>query len=338
MNKEELRKKLHALPSPWDSRDIPYAAIPKKEGIPDEFSLRNKQTSVRNQGEFPTCTAFAACAIAEVLHEVNDLSECHLYRRRVNKPDLGMYPRDALNLLKNEGVCLESCCLYILDKTKKQCTDKLCKDYKEQSQKFRIQSYHRVFNKLKEALFQFKVPILIVVPIYENWATIGYDGVTSMPGDSKFMGYHALVLVGYTKKYLECKNSWGRQGDHGYYYIPQRYPVTEGWVMGDEEKDKKVEILNWEVGKKNLFGVNIVFTIHSTIHSQVSLFINNKKCRFAKHIRKGNNYVRFNIPFELNTTNHIRLEFDTGSLLKRNHPFFVWGGILKTRAEIESIV
>jgi len=86
MKKEDLKKRLGGLPSPWDERDVPYASIPtvEEKELPEEFSLRTEQTQVKHQGEVGACTAFSAVGIDEVLHKVNDLnlSERHLYCRR----------------------------------------------------------------------------------------------------------------------------------------------------------------------------------------------------------------------------------------------------------------
>ena len=316
MKKENLKKQLGAIPSPWDERDVPYASIPTIETkeIPEEFSLRSEQTPVKHQGEVGACTSFAACAIDEALQEIaTNLSERHLYCRRLNEPYPGMAPRDACKILQREGVCLEVCWEYISDAVK-LCTGKPCKNANEQSQRYRITTYHRCFNSLKATLFSTKSPILIVVPVYGNWENIGSDGRVPMPGGN-MISYHALVLVGWSKKYLEVKNSWGSFGDKGYLHIPNNYPVTEGWSMkkGETNEEEKVKVQSWQIGKKNLFGVNVTFTIHSTfsplIKCQMISYVNGKKSGFKKCIREGINSIHINIPFELNTETDIKLEY-----------------------------
>jgi len=340
MKKEDLQKRLGGIPSPWDERDLPFAAVAvvKKEEIPEDYSLRDKQTSVKHQGEVGACTSFAACAIGEVLHKVNDLnlSERHLYCRRSNRPNPGMHPRDAAKLLQKEGVCLEVCWQYISD-AEKICTGYPCENVNEQSQRYRITAYHRVFNSLKVTLFSTQSPILIVVPVYENWGNIGSDGRVPMPGGN-MIGYHAVVMVGYTKKYLECKNSWGSFGDNGYLHIPLNYPVTEGWAMekGEANGEEKVKVQSWEIGKKNLFGVNVTFTINSTIKCRASLFVNDKKKGFVKHISKGANAIHFNIPYELNTETNIKLEFVGGDFFNPE-VIEVWKGTLKVNVDITAM-
>ena len=340
MNKEELKKKLGALPSPWDERDLPFAAVPivKKEEIPEEYSLRDKQTSVKHQGEVGACTAFSAVGIDEVLHKVNslNLSERHLYCRRTNKPGVGMAPRDACKLLQKEGVCLEMCWQYISD-AEKLCKGAPCENVNEQSQRYQITSYHRCFNSLKATLFSTKSPILIVVPVYENWGNIGTDGKVPMPGGN-MAGYHALVMVGWSKKYLEVKNSWGGDfGDNGYLHIPQNYPVTEGWIMekGETNGEEKVNVKGWEIGKKNLFGANVTFMITSSKKCRASLFVNDKRKGFTKNIQEGINHAHFNIPFELNTETNIKLAFvEVGSFFNQEI-VGVWEGVLSVNCSIK---
>jgi C1A family cysteine protease len=81
MKIEDLKKQSGAIPSPFDERDFAFSVLPvvKREEIPEQFSLRSEQTFVKHQGEVGACTAFAACAINEILQKVKDLNERHLY-------------------------------------------------------------------------------------------------------------------------------------------------------------------------------------------------------------------------------------------------------------------
>lgn len=330
MNKEEIKKRSGAFPSPFDERDIPYASIPtiEEKELPEEFSLRSEQTSVKHQGTVGACTAFSACAIDEILHKVKDLSEGHLYCQRRNKPGHGMHPRDACKILQKKGVCSESCWPYISD-VKRLCKYSPCNTVNIQSQRYRIDSYHRVFNSLKATLFSTKSPLLIVVPVYENWEGIGADGKVPMPGGN-MISYHALVLVGWSKKYLEVKNSWGTDfGDNGYLHIPERYPVTEAWAMkkGEANGEEKLKVEGWKIGKKNLFGASTTFTISSTVKCKASLFVDGKKKGFTKRIREGVNNVTFNIPYELNIKTSIELKFC-------KVPVYDWKGSFNVTASI----
>ena len=196
-------------------------------------------------------------------------------------------------------------------------------------------SYHRVFNSLKATLYSLKTPILIVVPVYENWENIGASGEVPMPGGN-MISYHALIMTGWSKKHFECKNSWGSFGDNGYLHVPDRYPVTEGWAMEKSEAngEEKVKVESWQIGKKKLFGVNVTFTINSTIKCRASLFVNDTRKGFTKHILEGINRVHFNIPFELNTETGIKIAFvEFGSFFNRKI-VCVWEGTLKTETTL----
>ena len=338
MKKEEIKKRLGAIPSPYDKRDIPYASIPtvEEKELPEQFSLRNEQTSVKHQGTVGACTAFSACAINEILHKVKDLSEGHLYCRRGNKPSPGMHPRDACKILQKKGVCSESCWPYISD-VKRLCGYSPCNTLNIQSEKYKIDSYHRVFNSLKATLFTIKLPILIVVPVYENWENISADGKVPMP-EGNMISYHALVLVGWSKKHLEIKNSWGADfGDNGYLHIPENYPVTEAWAMKKVKTngEEKIKVEEGQIGKKNLFGANVTFSIISTVKCQMGLYANGKKSRFQKRIQKGVNHIHFSIPFELNSETDIKSEFTEGGFFNRK-VFSIWEGNLKVAANISA--
>ncbi len=334
---EDLKKQSGAIPSAYDERDFPFSVLPtvKREEIPEEFSLRSEQTSVKHQGTVGACTAFSACAINEILQKVKNLSEGHLYCRRENKPGPGMHPRDACKILQKKGVCSESCWPYISD-VKRLCGYSPCNTVGIQSERYRITSYHRCFNSLKDTLFSTKLPILIVVPVYENWESIGADGKVPMPGGN-MISYHSLVLTGWSKNYLEVKNSWGADfGDNGYLYIPEHYPVTEAWLMKKEEQpngEEKVNVEDWQIGKKNLFGANVTFTIISTVKCQMGLYVNGKKPRFSKRIREGANKIHFNIDYELNSETGLRLEFTEG-MFSNKKVIGSWEGNLKVGAEI----
>ena len=336
MNKVNLKMQSGAIPSPFDERDMAFGILPvvKREELPEQFSLRSKQTSVKHQGTVGACTAFAACAINEILQKVKDLSEGHLYCRRGNKPGHGMHPRDACKILQKKGVCSESCWPYISD-VKRLCGYSPCNTINIQSERYRIDSYHRVFNSLKATLFSTKLPILIVVPVYENWESIGTDGKVPMPGGN-MISYHALVLTGWSKKYLEVKNSWGADfGDNGYLHIPESYPITEAWTMKKKEaiEQDKIGVHNWKIGDKNLFGVNVTFTIVSPIKCKVSLLVDDKRKGFTKNVRAGINYIHFNVPFELNSEEGVKLKFVEGSFF-REKVIAIWEGDLKVAAGI----
>jgi hypothetical protein len=151
--------------------------------------------------------------------------------------------------------------------------------------------------------------------------------VVEMP-QGAMISYHALIMVGW---------SWGKNfGDNGYLHIPLNYPITEGWVMkkGEINGEKKIEVQNWQIGKKNLFGANVTFAISSTIKCRVSLFVNDKRKGFTKQIQVGTTHIHFNIPFELNSETNIKLAFvESGSFF--DHKIVgAWEGILKTETTI----
>ena len=341
MEKEELKKRLGAIESGEDNRDLSYAilSIKKEELVPDSFSQKEQFLDIRHQDHTPTCTAFASSSILETLKKIAYyVSPRDMYCRRDNATR-GMSLRNACSLLKKGGICHESCFPFVANNVL-FCKDKPCVNVESQRFDHRITSYHRVYTSIINVLWKEKMPILVAIPIYENWGNIK-NGAVPPPDGSAYIGLHAIIISGWKKindkKYYEFRNSWGEEwGDKGYGYLPLSYPIHEAWVLkkGETNGEDKIEVYNWKIGKKNLFGVNVTFTIHSTIKCRVSLFVNDKRKGFAKNIQVGNMHIHFNIPFELNTKMNIKLAFvEVGSFF--NHKLVgAWEGVLKTKTII----
>ena len=340
MKKEEIKKRLGCIESGEDERDVAFAFLSiKKIKVPDSFSLKEQFLDIRFQDDVPACTAFASSSIIEGLKKIAYyISPRDIYCRRSNTSP-GMSLRDACDLLKNEGSCREICFPFVPNNAI-FCTEKPCANVEVQRSNHRITSYHRVYTSIKSVLWQEKTPVLVAIPIYENWQHMK-NGVVPMPDGLAYIGLHAVVISGWKKindkTYYEFRNSWDSEwGDNGYGYLPLAYPVHEAWVMKKKEEtngEEKIKVKSWQIGKKNLFGANVTFTIHSTIKCRVSLLVNGKKSGISKRIREGANSIHFNIHFELNTETDIKLDFMTGSFFN-GMMIATWEGILKVAADI----
>lgn len=92
-----------------------------------------------------------------------------------------------------------------------------------------VNSLHGIRKHLASGL-----PVIIGIPIYESFDTIGPDGLAPVPhpDKEKLQGGHAITLVGYdnARQLLIVKNSWGADwGDKGYFYLPYQF-IRQGFA------------------------------------------------------------------------------------------------------------
>lgn len=302
---------LGAIPSPWDERDLDYAAKVFSTGVPlpPTFSLRDQQTLVKNQYEVPACVAFASCAANEALSypDLFDLSEAQLYSKRVNAPNDGMTIRDAGKILKRDGVCTEECWAFRDDRPR-DCAYDL-----EQSRKFAITTYRRVLGSIREAIWFEQKPLIAVVPVYENWALP--NGVNDIPAPGgQMLGYHAILITGWLRDgyFFEFKNSWGTEwADNGYGYLPPNYPITEAWVF--EVTSTPVPVISPIIEstsaiKVGIFGLTLNLVVNSEIKSMMHV---EPGFNFNSRIRPGKNEVQVSVPLKIGTS-AIEISFTPG--------------------------
>ncbi len=107
-------KRYGAVKDQFDQRDWAIGDFLAKDvsELPEKIDWSDKLTPVRNQGDEPSCVAFAACAMKEYQESEGVLSPRYLYQR-VKQPQGGSYPRDVMHLLQSEGVPPEDCNPYI---------------------------------------------------------------------------------------------------------------------------------------------------------------------------------------------------------------------------------
>ena len=344
MTQEDLKRRLGARESGEDERDLPFAFLSiEKVEVPERFSIKDKFLDIRYQDDIPACTAFATSSILEALKKITYyVSPRDIYCRRSNASP-GMSLRNACSVLKKEGTCREICFPFVPNNAI-FCTQKPCANDAFQRSNHKIASYHRIYTSIKSTIWQEKTPILVAIPVYENWENVKSDGVIPPPDGSAYIGLHAVTFTGWKKindkTYYEFRNSWGEKwGDKGHGYLPLSYPIQEAWSMkiGETNGEDRIEVQSWQIGKKNLFGVSVSFSIVSPVKCKASLFVNDKKRGFTKRIRKGiNPNVVFNIPFELNEVSRIKLAFITSGASPK-FPIGVWYGTLNVKCEIDVV-
>ena len=230
-----------------DERDFIYEDFIKfnYNELPLVVDYRNELQPVRNQGDQGTCYAQSAACMKE-WQEYRDyklyeyLSPQFLYNNLENDGDNGMTGRDVMRILKNVGICKEIEYKYDDLNRFDNCND-IPGWIKVNALKHRIKSYARVnsLNGLKDNLFN-NGPCLIAFPVYGDGKKINDTMWLKENEDDKFMGGHAMTVVGYDdiKKHFIIRNSWGRSwGDEGYcYYKYENWDTHwECWTTIDLE-------------------------------------------------------------------------------------------------------
>lgn len=217
-----------------DPRDFLFGSVVSPVALPPIIDYEAKMTSVKDQHRRGACVAFAACAVKEYQEYKQsgkpvDLSEEFVYDN-VGSPHGGAYPRDAMRLLVDRGVCPEDVWPYqvsaddqnpppwipwVMAKHRPLYIQSL--PYKAKGY-VRLTSEHDMMNSLI-----LNGPFLLAVSWLDGWFgptekdAQGYPILR--PGQGKNSGGHALCCVGYDQvaKTFKFKNSWSRVwGKDGY--------------------------------------------------------------------------------------------------------------------------
>lgn len=210
-----------------DKRDYTISKIAKAVTLPEEFSLRQFCTPVKNQQNIGACTGFGSTAGYEVLRNKNtkqqlDLSELFTYYNAremegtIDK-DAGAYVRDVCKSGVTQGFCLEEYWPYIPSKFKEKpsWSAYFCAKY------YRLSGYYRcnTADEIKQALVN-GLPVVFGAGVWSNFLSFRGDVYKSIGGSPA--GGHCMLVVGYSnaKNAFLVKNSWGTEfGNRGYVWI-----------------------------------------------------------------------------------------------------------------------
>lgn len=223
---------LGCLKDPTDRRDIPMRQILPPITAPPTVDYTGQMSPVRNQGNEGTCVAFASVVGVKEYHEMKEyrrlieLSPRYIYylcKKLDGMPNQdGTYPRIAMKVLAEKGVCREESWPY-----RPYQTDHHCPEADETARRFRIRNYARLTEiEEMERSLSINGPFLAGVEVFSGWFEV-HRGKISLPapGDSS-LGGHAVCIMGYSRdgSYFKFKNSWGADwGERGYGYLPYEY-------------------------------------------------------------------------------------------------------------------
>lgn len=230
----------NVIPSPFDPRDWVYEArvVSAVKGIvlPEKFMCEYLRP-VKNQGGRGTCVAFALSAVKECqeTHDNEEFGEelmspnsVYIYR----EPTSGMYPRNAMKILKEKGMCTERLFPYSGNEEPKA----IPKEAEEEALNYRIKSYAQVstIQGVKEALVEYG-PLLIAFPYYNNGSAQFWVKPTINKAAD---GGHGVAIVGWDENGFIIRNSWGPKWNgngHVTYPYDQWGSHWEIWSCIDED-------------------------------------------------------------------------------------------------------
>jgi len=225
--------------SPLDYRDYLYRALKSAKALPKKHMPDTHP--IRDQGDFGTCVAFSAAAIKDRQERKNHpgmnyqtsplfiYSEC---KKRDGIPNIeGTYPRVAMQVLKELGVCREQKFPYGNMGLPVPTAPSVAY---EDAKKFVIGAYARIqsIDEIKQALID-EGPVMVGLTVTDSFVHCEKGGYIDMPNGS-FWGGHAVVIDGYDdnmihtykngttrKGFFRMPNSWGKSwGDNGHGWLP----------------------------------------------------------------------------------------------------------------------
>lgn len=226
---------INTLVSSYDDRDFDIHNFVSVKSIPSTFSLKNKLPPIRSQGMVGSCVAQTLASIKEY-HEYIDVGYQHymspmfVYNQRSNKPNSGMYIRDALDICLKKGICPEKDFPYYNRNTT------IPQEIYDIALNYTIKAYARIYTveDVKKALISYG-PCIITFKVFNH----GTKMWVKKPND-KLRGYHCMAIIGWTKKAFIIRNSWGMWwGDKGYCYYPfNEFGLhTEIWQVIDKDSE-----------------------------------------------------------------------------------------------------
>lgn len=205
--------------------------IPDSINLPEEVDLRQQFTPIKDQGALGACSAFALVSIYEYIlkkngHKDTCLSELFSYQnariRQGKSKEEGTSLYDNIMGMGEKGICLNEIFPYVPDINR--LPDEAAYDDAQKRKITKALNVEKNISHIKSAISQ-GYPVAISLSLYESFKS-ETSGFVPHPGNEEFVGYHAMVICGYSEKdkIFIVRNSWGETfGDKGYCYIPYSY-------------------------------------------------------------------------------------------------------------------
>lgn len=234
-----------------------YKSLPKVQTLsnitaPASVDLSDEMPPVGNQGSQGSCVAWSTAYAYKTYQEKQDhnwsvntrdhqFSPAYVYNQINGGQDRGSYISEAMNLIKNQGVCPLSVMPY-------DDNDYWTQPNSQQRQvasNYKAKSWGTLAAGSVSAMRNHLAAgdtISVAVPIYPDFNVSSSNPVYDNTYGS-LSGWHAITFVGYSdsKDAFKFINSWGsRWGFSGYgwmsYDLVNRLD-TKGYIMTDEQTD-----------------------------------------------------------------------------------------------------
>ena len=249
------RYALGCLKDPYDHRDYPMAQFLRAVPLPEQVDHAGALPPIFDQGPAGTCVACATAYYDKSFQEgvehhwsLNDpshqFSPLYLYSQRRNKTgDLGMTIREAMHLVKNQGICPLDRMPYVLERLDCEPTP----EQRRAAQPFRAKSYARLTSIAEMEIYLTQNCYIAGVMVHEGFMDAP-GGVIPLPDPgAEYLGGHAICIVGFDRRnrLFKFANSWGVQwGDGGFGHIGYatlQALLMDAWGMVDAPDEAATE-------------------------------------------------------------------------------------------------
>lgn len=243
--------------------------------LPPSWSIKKYAPSPKNQGKYGTCVAWSSAYAARTISyaiqkkqtntdSINNFtfSPGFLYYKIKSAGDTGCAKGSnivaAMEVMKS-GIVLKKdgpgdCAGLLSDEMEKiKAPLYRIKDFLRLNDSYYGLTKNDII-KIKKSLTENK-PVVISLRVHESFNSVGADGLWSPGGIDKYLGGHALCVVGYDDKAagsgaFEVMNSWGPGwGNRGFFWLTYDQMIAYGnyavEMMDQEIKtvEKKPEIM-----------------------------------------------------------------------------------------------
>ncbi len=241
------RYALGCLKDPYDHRDYEMSRFLRAAPLPDRIDHSDSLPPVFDQGPAGTCVPCAVAYYDKTFQEGlehrwplnrpdHQFSPLYIYSQRRNKSgDLGMTIREAMKIVKEQGVCALDRMPYVLEGLDREPT----LEQRRAAFPYRAKSYARLTQIGEMEAYLAGNCWIAGVMVHEGFMDAP-GGVIPMPeAGAGFLGGHAVCMVGYDRRNRMFKfiNSWGTQwGDRGFGHIGYAALQTllmDAWGMVD---------------------------------------------------------------------------------------------------------
>ncbi|MFK7947152.1 MAG: FISUMP domain-containing protein [Saprospiraceae bacterium] len=239
-------------------QNMTYATPPLGGGLPSSADLSSDMPPVGSQGNIGSCVGWAVGYGLKSYHERvefghslensngspnldNVFSPSYIYNQiKASDCGGGSSITDALNLLKNEGVCSWNNMPY----TDLDCETQPNQNQRQQAANNIIESYSLIDIKepsIVKAFLSGGYPVVIGIQLDIEFVNANDNNGEYIwtANNSPFVEGHAMVVVGYddARNAYKVFNSWGKNwGNNGYIWIDYEHfnsRVFEGYIAND---------------------------------------------------------------------------------------------------------